>query len=155
MNGTITVNGSSVSIEFEPMATLLDVLRSCGHTEVKRGCSSGECGTCIVLLDGILVNSCQVLMATAVEKEVTTTSGLEKDGSPHPIHEAFADAGAVQCGYCTPGMVMATHALLADNPAPTEDEIREGLVGNLCRCTGYVKVIEGVKLAAQRMADNG
>lgn len=155
MTGRLLVNGSPVDITFEPMDTLLDVLRAHGFTEVKRGCSSGECGTCIVIVDRQLVNSCQVLAATSLEREVVTTAGLVKDGEAHPIHEAFVDAGAVQCGYCTPGMVMATYALLEKEPDPSEEEIREGLMGNLCRCTGYVKVIDGVKLAAERMADHG
>jgi len=155
MTGTLIINGKESTVTFEPMDTLLDVLRRHGHMDVKRGCSSGECGTCIVLLDGAVVNSCQILTATVLGREVVTTAGLTRNGEPHPIHEAFADAGAVQCGYCTPGMVMATYALLAQTPDPTEEQIREGLVGNLCRCTGYVKVVEGVKLAATRMARNG
>ncbi len=155
MNGTITVNGTEMKIDFDPIDTLLDVLRNNGHTEVKRGCSKGECGTCLILLDDLLVNSCQVFAATALGKRVTTSTGLNEDGRPHTIHEAFADAGAVQCGFCTPGMVMATHSLLRESPDPTEEEIRAGLVGNLCRCTGYVKIIDAVKLASKRMREHG
>jgi len=154
MNGTITINGAQTPVEFEGTATLLDVLRAAGSTEVKRGCSSGECGACIVLLDDVLVNSCQVFAATALDRSVTTTAGLA-GGKPHAIHEAFVDAGAVQCGFCTPGMVMATHALLREHPEPTEEEIREGLTGNICRCTGYVKIVDAVKLAAKRISENG
>lgn len=154
MTGKITVNGTPVPIEFDSTDTLLDVLRNNGHTEVKRGCSSGECGSCVVLLDNLLVNSCQIFAATALEKNVTTSTGLS-NGGPHAIHQAFADAGAVQCGFCTPGMVMATHALLQKSPDPTDLEIREGLVGNLCRCTGYVKIVDAVKLASKRMAEDG
>lgn len=153
MTGTIIVNSAAVPIEFDPADTLLDVLRTFGHTEVKRGCSSGECGSCIVLLDDTLVNSCQVFAATALGKQVTTSTGLTLDG-PHVIHESFADAGAVQCGFCTPGMVMATHSLLASNPDPSDEDIREGLVGNLCRCTGYVKIFDAVKLASKRMREH-
>jgi aerobic-type carbon monoxide dehydrogenase small subunit (CoxS/CutS family) len=155
MIGTLTINGARTDVEFGPTDTLLDVLRSHGHVEVKRGCSSGECGSCLVLLQGRLVNSCQVFAATANGKQVTTSTGLAQDGRPHTIHEAFADTGAVQCGYCTPGMVMATHALLASNPDPTEKEIRAGLIGNLCRCTGYVKIMDAVKLAGKRMREHG
>lgn len=153
MTGTIIVNGAPVPIEFDATDTLLDVLRTSGHTEVKRGCSSGECGSCIVLLDDTLVNSCQVFAATTLGKRVTTSTGLTESG-PHVIHESFADTGAVQCGFCTPGMVMATHSLLASNPDPSEDDIREGLVGNLCRCTGYVKIFDAVKLASKRMREH-
>ncbi|MBU8912497.1 MAG: (2Fe-2S)-binding protein [Spirochaetales bacterium] len=155
MNGTIIVNGAQIEIDFDPADTLLDVLRDNGHTEVKRGCSKGECGTCLVLLDDLLVNSCQVFAATALGKKVTTSSGLNGDGRPHVIHESFADAGAVQCGFCTPGMVMATHSLLTTTPDPTDEEIRLGLVGNLCRCTGYVKIFDAVKLACKRMRKDG
>ena len=154
MTGTITVNGARLKVDFDPTATLLDVLRSNGHTEVKRGCSSGECGSCIVLLDDALVNSCQVFAATVLGRRVTTSSGLRDDGRPHIIHQAFADTGAVQCGFCTPGMVTATYALLTANPNPTDEEINTGLSGNLCRCTGYVKIVDAVKLAAKRMQED-
>lgn len=154
MNGIITVNGQPLSVSFGPSDTLLDVLRLHGHTEVKRGCSRGECGSCLVLLDDLLVNSCQVFAATARDRRVTTSAGLAADGRPHVIHQCFAETGAVQCGFCTPGMVMATYWLLSRNPDPPDEEIRRALVGNLCRCTGYVKIIEAVKLAAQRMQGN-
>ena len=155
MTGTITVNGAPIEISFDATATVLDVLRDNGHTEVTRVCSSGECGSCLVLLDDLLVNSCQVFAAIALEKPVTTSTGLGENGRAHLIHEAFADAGAVQCGYCTPGMVMATHSLLRTHPDPTEEEIREELVGNLCRCTGYVKIFDAVLLAGERMRKDG
>ena len=155
MTGTIVVNGSPVTVEFDGTATLLDVLRDNGHPEVKRGCSTGECGSCLVLVDGKLVNSCQVFAATTLDRQVTTTTGIGENGRPHVIHEAFADTGAVQCGYCTPGMVMATHALLETTPDPTDEEIRAGLIGNLCRCTGYVKIFDAVRLASKRMRENG
>jgi carbon-monoxide dehydrogenase small subunit len=151
MEGTFEVNGKVVHWVFESDATLLQVLRDNGHTEVKNGCSAGECGACLVLLDGQLVNSCQVLAASALSRQVTTISGIGDIHSPHPIQVAFADAGAVQCGFCTPGMVLAAWVLLQENPDPTPDEIAGTLDGNLCRCTGYVKIVEGVQLAAKRI----
>jgi aerobic-type carbon monoxide dehydrogenase small subunit (CoxS/CutS family) len=154
MNGTMTINGQETAVFFDGADTLLDVLRRHGHTEVKRGCSRGECGSCLVLLDDVLVNSCQVFAATARGRTVVTSTGLGERGAPHVIHQSFADSGAVQCGFCTPGMVMATHWLLRKNPDPSEDEIRAALVGNLCRCTGYVKIVEAVKLAAKRMRED-
>ena len=152
MTGLLTVNDREVHARFHPTDTLLDVLRANGFTEVKRGCERGECGTCLVLLDGVLVNSCQVFAATALGSRVVTSLGLANDGHAARIHEAFAESGAVQCGYCTPGMVLAAWALLERSPNPTEEEIREALVGNLCRCTGYVKTVDAVSLAATRLA---
>ena len=155
MTATITVNGTAEKLSFSPGATLLEVLRAAGHTEVKSGCTHGECGSCLVLLDGVLVNSCQVYAATAAERSITTSVGLAESAKSAPILSAFAETGAVQCGYCTPGMVMATHWLLSHNDTPTDAEIADGLMGNLCRCTGYVKIIDAVRLAAERMRDNG
>jgi aerobic-type carbon monoxide dehydrogenase small subunit (CoxS/CutS family) len=152
MTGNFSINGSEIPISLRGDEVLLDVIRDLGYTEVKEGCREGACGSCLVLLDGVLVNSCQVLAASALEKEVTTVKGLGTIHRPHPIQEAFVDAGAVQCGFCTPGMVLATFALLKKNPRPTEEQIRRALDGNLCRCTGYVKIIEAVKLAAERMS---
>jgi aerobic-type carbon monoxide dehydrogenase small subunit (CoxS/CutS family) len=151
MDGEIRVNGNAVPVSFAPEALLLDVLREAGFVEVKEGCREAACGSCLVLLDGELVNSCQVLAASALGREVTTVKGLGTLRQPHPIQEAFAEAGAVQCGFCTPGMVLATHALLRENPDPDEAAIRRGLDGNLCRCTGYVKIVDAVKLAARRL----
>ena len=148
------VNGERRRADFPSEETLLHVLRSLGHTEVKKGCGEGQCGACVVLLDGRLVNSCQVLAASALEREITTVQGIGTVMAPHPIQTAFADAGAVQCGFCTPGMVLATFSLLKKNPKPTEEQIRHALDGNLCRCTGYVKIVEAVKLAAERMASD-
>jgi carbon-monoxide dehydrogenase small subunit len=155
MDGTLRVNGRQTKISFDPGARLLDVLRDSGHTEVKNGCGEGACGACVVLLDGALVNSCQVLAASAMGREVTTAAGLGTPDRPHPVQAAFAEAGAVQCGFCTPGMVMAAWALLKENPTPTEGEIRRALDGNLCRCTGYVKIVAAVKLASERMTGHG
>jgi carbon-monoxide dehydrogenase small subunit len=155
MKGTLSINGTEAAITLRGDEVLLDVLRGLGCTEVKEGCREGACGSCLVLLDGILVNSCQVLAGSALGREITTVRGLGTIHEPHPIQEAFVEAGAVQCGFCTPGMVLAAFALLNREPRPTEDQIRLALDGNLCRCTGYVKIIEAVGLAAERMARDG
>jgi aerobic-type carbon monoxide dehydrogenase small subunit (CoxS/CutS family) len=155
MTATFSVNGRTRETTLRGDELLLDVLRSLGHTEVKEGCREGACGSCLVLLDGVLVNSCQVLAASAAGAEITTVKGLGTIHDPHPIQEAFVEAAAVQCGFCTPGMVLAAYALLKRNPHPGEEEIRKALDGNLCRCTGYVKIIEAVKLAAERMGSRG
>jgi len=151
MKTKLTVNGKLITAQFAPSDRLLDVLRKQGFTEVKEGCRDGECGACVVLFNGKLVNSCQVLAASAMDAEVVTVKGLSPE-SATPIQEAFVDSGAVQCGFCTPGMVLATYALLRGNPDPDEGHIRRALDGNLCRCTGYVKIVEAVKLAAERTA---
>ncbi len=155
MSGSLHINGTELQTSFRGNELLLDVLRNLGCTEVKEGCREGACGSCLVLLDGVLVNSCQVLAASALGREITTVKGLGSFHEPHPIQEAFVEAGAVQCGFCTPGMVLATFALLKKNPKPEEAEIRHALDGNLCRCTGYVKIIEAVKMAAERMTRHG
>ena len=152
MNGTFIINGAKKELSFDSRITLLQLLRANGYPEVKEGCDEGQCGSCVVLLDSALVNSCQVFAATAVEKEITTVKGIGTIHKPHPIQEALVETGAVQCGFCTPGMVLAAFALLKEKANPTEDEIKIALDGNLCRCTGYVKIIDGVKLAAERMA---
>ncbi len=152
MRGEFTINGERKSYEFAPDATLLEVLRANGHTEVKDGCKEGECGACVVLLAGKLVNSCQVFAASVLGKEILTVTGIGSVHNPHPIQAAFAETGAVQCGFCTPGMVLAAYSLLERNPEPSEDEIKKALDGNLCRCTGYVKIIDAIKLASQRFA---
>ncbi len=155
MKGIFIINGIKKEFSFLPLATLLDVLRENGFTEVKKGCNQGECGACVVLLNDKPVNSCQVFAASALNKEITTVRGLGDVLSPHPIQKAFAEAGAVQCGFCTPAKVLVTYALLKENPSPTEDEIKKALDGNLCRCTGYVKTLKAVKLSSERMKDNG
>lgn len=154
MKGVFNVNGRIVEVNFRSDETLLRVLRAGGHTEVKEGCAEGQCGACVVLLNGKLVNSCQVLAASALEAEIVTVRGLGNLHNPHPIQRAFVDTGAVQCGFCTPGMVLAAYALLKDNPDPSEAEIREALDGNLCRCTGYVKIVQAVVLAARRIREH-
>jgi len=151
MKALFKINKKAYELEFAPNAKLLDVLRDNGFTEVKCGCREGFCGACCVLLDGRLVNSCMIYAASVGEKEITTVRGIGNTLEPHPIQEAFVEAGAVQCGFCTPGMVLATYALLQDNPNPTEEEIKQALDGNFCRCTGYVKIIDAVKLAAKKV----
>ncbi len=149
---TLTINGRTHEPAVQPNETLLQVLRKLGYTDVKSGCEKGDCGACAVLLDGDAVNSCLVLARQADGGEVVTNSGLGTLDDPHPLQEAFADAGAVQCGFCTPGMIVSAKALLDRNPNPTEEEIREAIAGNLCRCTGYAQIVDAVQLAAQRMS---
>ena len=137
-------------------ATLLDVLREdLELTGTKYGCGEGECGACSVLLDGDVVNACLVLALECEGSEVVTVEGLTAGGELHPIQKAFVDHGAIQCGFCTPGMIMATHALLQKNPSPSEDEIKRALEGNLCRCTGYRKIIDAVLSLSREGACRG
>jgi carbon-monoxide dehydrogenase small subunit len=150
---TLTINGQAHHPAVQPNATLLEVLRGLGYTDVKSGCEKGDCGACAVLLNGEAVNSCLVLAQQADGSEVVTNAGLGTLEDPHPLQEAFADAGAAQCGYCTPGMIVAAKALLDRNPNPTEDEIREAIAGNLCRCTGYAQIVDAVQMASERMGD--
>ncbi len=142
----LKVNGLAYEIEVEPRRTLLEVIREdLELTGTKEGCGLGECGTCTVLLDGKPIKSCITLAVQANGREVTTIEGLEKsDGNLHPIQQAFIDHGAIQCGFCTPGMVLSAKALLDENPRPTEIEVRQGIAGNLCRCTGYQKIVEAI-----------
>lgn len=144
------LNGKKISIEAESHWTLLDVLRDHLHlTGTKKGCETGECGACTVLVDGKNVNSCLMLIGHVDGKEVTTIEGLQNNGKLHPIQKAFAEKGAVQCGYCTPGMIMSVKALLDENPKPTREEIKTAIAGNLCRCTGYEQIIEAVQSVEQ------
>lgn len=154
MKGKFIINNRTIELEFESRSTLLDVLRNEDFIEVKKGCGEGICGSCLVLLEGKPVNACQVLAGSVLDKKITTTAGLGDIHNPHPIHEAFVEAGAIQCGFCSPAMILATYALLTTNSNPTDQEIVKALDGNLCRCTGYVKIIQAVKLAAQRMSDH-
>lgn len=148
----LTVNGTEKTVEAEPMARLLDVLREDLHlTGVKEGCGEGECGACAVLLNGNLINSCITPASAAEGAEVLTIDGFRETDRYAVIEKAFVEAGGVQCGFCTPGFVMATEALLRDNPHPSEQEIRTGLSGNLCRCTGYAMIFEVVHLASERL----
>jgi carbon-monoxide dehydrogenase small subunit len=146
-------NGKLVQVDVEPEARVLDVLRDeLGLTGTKEGCGRGECGACTILLDGRPVNSCLLLAGKIEDREIVTIEGVAgEEGSLHPIQEAFLDVGAVQCGFCTPGMVVSTKALLDANPAPEVEEIEEALSGNLCRCTGYGKIVDGVLEASKRM----
>jgi len=151
----LEVNGEKERVHIEPWWNLARVLRQeLGLIGVKAGCEEGDCGTCTVLVDGKAVKSCLMLAMKARGKAITTIEGLQKgDGRLHPIQQAFIDHFASQCGYCTPGMILAAKALLDVNPRPTEDEVKRWLSGNLCRCTGYVKIIEAVMAAADRMAE--
>jgi carbon-monoxide dehydrogenase small subunit len=138
------VNGKRMPLEGHPMARLLDVLRAAGLTGTKEGCGEGECGACAVLLDGDLVNSCLTPLAHADEASITTIEGVAGDEALHQIQSSFLECGGAQCGICTPGMVLAARDLLSRNPDPTEDEIRAALAGNLCRCTGYMRIFASV-----------
>jgi carbon-monoxide dehydrogenase small subunit len=142
---TLTVNGRKREPALQPNATLLQALRGLGYNDVKNGCEKGDCGACAVLLDGKAVNSCLVLAWQAEGAEIVTNVGLGTLDDPHPLQEAFADSGAAQCGYCTPGMIISAKALLDRHPDPTDGEIREAVAGNLCRCTGYTQIIEAIK----------
>ncbi len=145
------LNGERVRVLASPLKRLLDVLREDFRaTGVKEGCGEGECGACAVLMDGKLVNACMVPMGVAEGRYIVTLEGLRKTERGKILIESFADSGAVQCGFCTPGMVMAAEALLKENNHPTEAEIREALSGNLCRCTGYDLIVKGVRMAAER-----
>ena len=149
MRITITINGEPREADVWPGESLLFALRErLGLPGSKNACEQGECGSCSVLLNGRLVCACLVLAAQADGHAVVTVEGLAEGDEPHRIQEAFVDAGAVQCGFCTPGLVVATADLLARNPTPTEDDVREALSGNLCRCTGYAKILDAVRLAA-------
>ena len=151
MRIALTVNGEAREAEVWAGESLLTALRDrLGLPGSKNACEQGECGSCSVLLDGTLVCSCLVLGAQADGHEVVTVEGLAGEDGLHPVQEAFVEAGAVQCGFCTPGLVVAAADLLQENPEPTDDEIREALSGNLCRCTGYQKILDAVRLAAAR-----
>jgi len=148
----VTVNGILHELSVQPWETLLDVIREhLGLTGTKEGCGLGECGACTIIMDGKTVNSCLVLAVEADNRVITTIEGLANGDELHPIQEAFIQCGGLQCGFCTPGMIMSTKALLENNPSPDEEEIRKGIAGNFCRCTGYTKIIESVKVAAKNM----
>ncbi len=150
----LKVNGIEYTLAEEPNATLVDVLREdIGLTGVKKGCDDGDCGACSVLCNGTVIPSCTTLAVEVQGCEITTIEGLMKNGTLHPVQQAFVDCFAIQCGFCTPGMVMATVALLAENPDPTEEEIRDFLRGNICRCTGYTKIIDAVMEAKELLKD--
>ena len=145
----ITVNGQRQKVEVTARETLLDVLRNrLGATEVKNGCGKGDCGSCAVILDGRAVNSCLTLALQADGKEVITLKGIGTEENPHPLQKSFVEHGAIQCGFCTAGMIVSAKAFLDQKQRPSSDEIREAISGNLCRCTGYKKIIEAVQDAA-------
>lgn len=148
---SLTVNGELYQRTIKPNLTLLDFIRDeLGLTGTKKGCETGDCGSCTVILDGELVNSCLLLAMEANGTSVLTIEGLAKGGKLHPLQEAFIEYGAIQCGYCTPGMILAAKALLDKNPKPTEQEVKAGIVGNLCRCTGYTKIVEAILAVAHK-----
>ncbi len=149
---TLRVNGEETTVVFPSHHTLLEVLRErCGLTGTKHGCELGECGTCAVLVDGRPVLSCLALAAEMEGREIETVEGMQEANELHPLQAVLADLGAAQCGYCSPGILLTAKALLAEKPSPTREEISEALSGNLCRCTGYIKIVEGVEWAAARM----
>jgi aerobic carbon-monoxide dehydrogenase small subunit len=148
---TLVVNGESHTIAVKSQHTLLKVLREqLGLTGTKIGCENGECGACTVLMDGEPVNSCLVLAVEADGHTIETVEALSKSGGLHPLQQAFIDHNAIQCGFCTPGMLMTAKAILDKNPHPTEDEVREGIAGNLCRCTGYIRIVDAIMDAARK-----
>jgi carbon-monoxide dehydrogenase small subunit len=150
----LRVNGEIQEVATEINKTLLEVLREdMGLTGTKHGCELGECGTCAVLVDGRSMLSCLMLGVEAVGREILTVEGLTQNGKPHPLQTAFADLGAAQCGYCIPGILLTAKALLDENPKPSRNQIRQALSGNLCRCTGYTKIIQAVELAAKEMSE--
>ncbi|EHP70612.1 MAG: glyceraldehyde dehydrogenase subunit gamma [Metallosphaera yellowstonensis] len=151
---TLKVNGKPYETEVEPRRLLVHVLRELGFTGVHVGCDTSNCGACTVIMDGKSVKSCTLLAVEANNSEITTVEGLAQDGNLHPVQEAFWEKHALQCGYCTPGMIMQSVWLLKENPNPTEEEIREGISGNLCRCTGYQNIVEAIKTAAERLRLN-
>jgi carbon-monoxide dehydrogenase small subunit len=147
----LNVNGKVLAISVPPQKTLLEVLREdLGLTGTKEGCSEGECGVCTVLLDGLPVRSCLLLAVDVRGRKITTIEGLAQGDKLHPLQTAFIEQGAIQCGFCTPGMILSAKALLDQNPFPSEEEIRVGLSGNLCRCTGYIKIFKAVQAASLR-----
>jgi carbon-monoxide dehydrogenase small subunit len=151
----LNVNGNAYDVVISPQDLLIDVLRQkLDLTGTKKGCGQGDCGTCTVLIDGRRTLACLTLAIACEGRRILTIEGMEKNGVLHPIQQAFIDKGAVQCGYCTPGMVLSAKALLDENPAPSEHDIKLGISGNLCRCTGYVKIVDAVRDAAGRLEAN-
>jgi carbon-monoxide dehydrogenase small subunit len=148
---TLTVNGDETALTVSPLKRLIDVLRyDLGLTGTKRGCNQGVCGSCTVLLDGEPVRSCLSLVGSVSGMSVTTVEGLACAGKPSVVQQAFLDTGAIQCGFCMPGLIVAATALLANEPCPNDEQIRHAIAGNLCRCSGYVKVVEAIRVAAAR-----
>ncbi len=149
---TLWVNGERFELLVDGSATLLNVLRDeLELTGAKEGCGMGECGACTVVMEGRAVNACLVPAVEADGKKITTIEGLAREGKLHPLQEAFIKYGAIQCGFCTPGMILTAKTLLDENPSPTEEEVRQAIAGNLCRCTGYVKIVEAIMAVAEEM----
>jgi len=147
---TLTINGERAEVAVEPRWTLLEMVREAlRYTGSKEGCGTGDCGACSMIVDGRLVTSCLMLAAQADGRDVVSIEGLATNGTLHPVQQAFIDTGGVQCGFCTPGMIMAAKSLLDHNPSPSLEDVREGLAGNLCRCTGYAKIYEAVIRASR------
>ncbi|HLR34212.1 MAG TPA: (2Fe-2S)-binding protein [Tissierellales bacterium] len=154
ININLKINGKEYNLDIKEELRLLDLLREeLKLTGVKEGCGEGECGACTVIMDGETVNSCMVMAFQADDSEILTIEGLGTEDNLHPIQEAFIEVGAVQCGYCTPGMILSVKSLLDKNPHPSRDEIREGISGNLCRCTGYNKIVDAAELAINYMEE--
>jgi len=149
----LKINGETFHVEVEPYETLLDVIRGkVGLTGTKKGCETGQCGACTIIVEGKAVNSCLILAVEAHGREIVTVEGLAKDGQLHPLQQAFVEEGAVQCGYCTPGMLLSAKVLLDENPGPTQRQVKEAIAGNLCRCTGYVKIVKAIMAAAEKIS---
>jgi len=149
----LKINGETFHVEVEPHETLLDVIRGkVGLTGTKKGCETGQCGACTIIVEGKAVNSCLILAVEAHGREIVTVEGLAKDGQLHPLQQAFVEEGAVQCGYCTPGMLLSAKVLLDENPRPTQRQVKEAIAGNLCRCTGYVKIVKAIMAAAEKIS---
>ena len=151
MEISLTINGETRKFQTAPNEILLDFLRKNNYLEVKSGCRTGECGGCLVLLNDKPVNACQVLVGSINNCEIKTVRGIGTQRNPHVIQQALADAGAVQCGFCTPGMVISAYSLLKKNPDPTRAQVCEAIDGNLCRCTGYKKIVDGILSAAKQL----
>lgn len=150
----LQINDTQYEVAVEPNQTLVDMLRyQLGLTGTKKGCDLGDCGACTVIMNGKSVNSCLVLAIQADGATITTIEGLETEKGCHPVQKAFVEKGAIQCGFCSPGMILSAKSLLDENPAPTEEEIRCGIAGNLCRCTGYQKIVEAIKSVVEQSVD--
>lgn len=151
---SLQVNGRIHQVALAPNVTLLQALRDLGYTDVKNGCEKGDCGACTVLMDGHVINSCLKLAWLAEGHSIVTTAGLGTAENPHILQSAFVEYGAVQCGYCIPGMIMAAKGLLDEHPHPSEEEIRESISGNLCRCTGYIRAFQAIRAAAEQTSES-
>jgi len=152
---TLEINGRLREVSAPANQTLLETLRELGHVEVKSGCEKGDCGACAVLVDGEAIDSCLTLTGTVEGRAITTVAGLQQGAELHPLQEAFIELGSIQCGYCTPGLIIAAQSMLRHTPDPSDDDIRMGLSGNLCRCTGYTKVFDAVRQAAAVLREGG